>query len=323
MDCGIFRFDSFSGDADLCSFSAGSVMCQISQLFEYGSWAEAQRELIGLGEGVANNSEYDIHYGELYHVLEAFYLIGLRGEDVIELGGRLDTRLIFEVIKPCSWTSITLDLYESDYRYDPNNLIRDEAIISVSEKYTYTNLGLQILYLANKSTGGCRKYSRVVSVAAFEHLRQPGLCIAQLCNLCHENCLIYAYFTPTWSSSVGHHWCYGSIAYPPYFHLLNDRVSSFYQLINRYEVSMLEAERDCHFIYSSTRINRLLPKEWLWLFRNTALATTSINAISLQKIKDLNIREDEKEIIAKNLQDDYVCEGYRIVGKLNHQMSCI
>jgi len=269
------------------------------------------------------NCGYNISYGELYHILDAFYSIGLRDQDVLELGGKLDTRLIFEVIRPRSWTSITLDLYDQDYRYDPNNLTRDEVAMTIQDNYMYTNLGLQILYLADKAFGCSRRYTRVVSIAAFEHLRQPALCIAQLCTLCHKDNLIYSFFTPTWSSSVGHHWSYGSISYPPYFHLLNNRVSAFQELTTRYGISAIDAERDCHFIYNSTRINRLLPKEWLWLFRNTGLATTSINAVGFQNIKDLNMKEKDKQMIANCLQDDYVCEGYRVVGRLSHQISYI
>jgi len=223
-------------------------------------------------------------------------------------------------LRPASWCSITLDLYNSDYHFDERSLVRDGIFVTTVDSdfpYYYSNLGLQAIYQSNSFFSNSAKFNRVISIAAFEHLRQPILCLDQLHSLCTPNALIYSYFTPTWSAPNGHHWSYASAPIPEYSHLYfsHEEMLSYLLLKQGPNSSIILAERDAHFIYKSTRINRLLPSEWEFTFRTMPfglLEKTSISEISIESLS-ANMSHKRISILKDQLRSDSACSGYRLI----------
>ena len=289
---------------------------EITKYFELDSLEEALKQLSNDFSRIEQELPYGLSYGDLYHIVDAFYSIGLRGQNVLEFGGKLDREFIETHIKPSCWHSITLDLYESDYRHNENQLIRDQINIEAANtNYAYTNLGLQFLSIAQHIFGDNKPYSRIFSVAAFEHLRQPLNCMQNLYELCKENTLMYSFFTPVWSAPNGHHWSYCPVTLPPYIHLAMRPWELKQYLISEGNLSEVDAERHCHFIYSSTRINRLTPGEWKQVFSSMSFNIVECHPISPMCVDNLNVDTISKKKIFYSIQSRDICSGYRLIAK--------
>lgn len=257
---------------------------------------------------------YGLSYGDLYHILDASCTFSFVDQVVLEFGGCLPKEFIFRFLKPRSWHSITLDLYDNSYIHDPNHLYRQGANIKSDSNYISSNLGIQYFYQLLQSGYSSPGYTRVFSVAAFEHLSQPYLSLAQLMQLLSPDAVLYAFFSPVWSAPNGHHWSDFPHKLPAYIHLCHTYSSFMDFCVTHYNMSLLEAEKHAYFIYKSPRINRLVPSEWARLFSSNLLSNAHVQAIHPRNIADIaEIPCELKNSIKEHLQSEFLCEGYRVV----------
>jgi hypothetical protein len=288
----------------------------LAEIFKASSFEEALSKLQNYAQLIESYRPYGLSYGDVYHIIDCFYSIGLRGYNVLEFGGSLNGEFIERFIQPESWHSVTLDLYDQDYHYDANYLFRPGVRVqSFSSNITSSNLGLQNVFIMSRAVLAKPGYQRVFSVAAFEHLQQPLLCMQQLYSLCDDHALVYAFFTPVWSAPNGHHWSNYPKPLPDFVHLLNTHEEFVYKSVHEDGISKIDAEMHGHYIYKSTRINRLLPVEWNSLFNDSPFETQSLLTISEAKITDMPLSVDEKKRLMDCLRSDTVCYGYRYIGK--------
>lgn len=289
----------------------------LEELFNKISLDEAMICLKCNIDHIENQNPYGLTYGDLYHIVEAYYLIGFRDQNVLEFGGSLPIEFINKYLRPNSWHSVTLDLYESDYRLNDNEIIRDQVILkSLKKGNYYTNLGLQELWLHQRAYGSEPYYTRIFSVAAFEHLRRPHICLKQLYDLCCVNTRIYSFFTPVWSAPNGHHWSECPISLPYYVHLyLNHQEFLKYFMDVQKESNYLLAELHAHAIYKSTRINRLTPPEWQECFSNSKFYWHCLAEVGKISASSLDLPQMHKKLITISLQSESLCSGYKLIGE--------
>lgn len=288
----------------------------LAEIFYSGEFEEAVSVLQKYAQQIESHRPYGLSYGDLYHILDCWFSIGLRGYRVLEFGGSLNAEFVERFIRPESWHSVTLDLYDQDYHFDPNWLFRPGVSIdSFSSKITSSNLGLQNLSIMSRAFLAKQGFQRVFSVAAFEHLQQPLLCMQQLYNLCDDKALVYAFFTPVWSAPNGHHWSNYPKPLPDYVHLLNTHEEFVYKSVHVDGISKIDAEMHGHYIYKSTRLNRLLPAEWKRLFNDSPFITKTVLAVSDARIEDLPLSVNEKQRLMNCLRSETLCSGYRYIGQ--------
>lgn len=262
---------------------------------------------------------YELSYGDLFHIIDAFYTIGLRNYDVLEFGGQLSYKFIAECIRPRSWCSITLDLYNSDYHYNDAILSREgisQTHSNAEFPYFCTNLGLELIWQVSGFFSSNPPFDRILSVAAFEHLRRPSFCLSQLSSLCRQETFLYSYFTPVWSAPNGHHWSYSPFEIKPFSHLYysyNEMIDYFLSFNSPFH-SISNAEKHAYFIYKSTRINRLLPLEWDKTFRDMPFKIIHVQPVQLKAISAFDYLTSHQIMKVQSvLKSEFSCSGYRLI----------
>jgi hypothetical protein len=287
----------------------------IFELFEPVGYVEAFRRLDQLRADIDRDLPYGLSYGDLYHILDCFHNVGLRGERVFELGGSLPHGFLEDCIKPEAWHSVTSDIYDLDYQYNIFETARPSLKTAKSPCGNYYQSNLGVLDYFNHYTlhASTWQFSRIFSVAAFEHLKLPSIALGQVYAMCQNGAILYSYFTPTWSAPNGHHWSYFPHQLPPYVHIH----FSHYEFLEWCERSLClnieEAEMHAHQIYKSTRINRLTPIEWIRVFKNMNFKTLVLNEVgkkSLMGLPGLNHSN-----MLSSLGTLEVCDGYRLIAQ--------
>tara|TARA_B100000674_G_scaffold499410_1_gene545139 strand:- start:5053 stop:5946 length:894 start_codon:yes stop_codon:yes gene_type:complete len=287
----------------------------ISDLFEPVGFPEAIRRLNEKSSEIDRDRPYGLSFGDLHHILDCYHNVGLRGEYVFELGGCLEKSFVEECIKPEGWHSVTSDIYDVDYQYNIDETSRPsiENTVNKSRNYYKSNLGILEYYNQHSLHNSDRKFTRVFSVAAFEHLKLPSLMIEKAYEMCKQGALLYSYFTPVWSAVNGHHWSYFPMILPPYIHLSLSHNEFIEWCRNELKMDLGESEIHAHQIYKSTRINRLSPREWNRVFENMSFRILALNLIGQKDLAELEPAKRER--IVKSIGSNITCEGYRLIGK--------
>ena len=265
---------------------------------------------------VESERPYGLSFGDLFHILDAFHSIGFRDQKVLEFGGCLSKEFIHTFLKPKLWHSVTLDIYDNSYIDNPNHMYRQGVNITSQENYLSSNLGLQYLHQLVHSGFVSPSYSRIFSVAAFEHLTQPYLSLHQLRQLLSDDALIYAFFSPVWSAPNGHHWASFPFELPQYIHLLHTYSSFIDYCISNFDMTCIDAEKHSYFIFKSPRINRLTPFDWMKLFSSKNGFNWKPEVINPLNIVDIDaIPTSFKDTIISSMQSQYLCDGYRVLAE--------
>ena len=287
----------------------------LTELFEPVGYSQAMARLQAMQHAVEKDKPYGLGTGDLYHILDCFHNIGLRGEDVFELGGNLPFDFLNECIKPNIWHSVTSDIYEIDYQFSPLETNRPgiQRLRSESINMYESSLGFEDYINEYKVHKSQIKFSRVFSVAAFEHLKLPITTLDLVYDICKENAKLFSYFTPVWSAPNGHHWSCFPENLPPYIHLQLSYNEFILWAQQSFGMSVSDIEHHAHQMYKSTRINRLTPSEWMNIFSNLKFKILVLNEIA--KVDLGQLPEIDSTKVNNTLGGLDACSGYRIIAE--------
>ena len=214
-----------------------------------------QRKPLGLG------------YGHIYHSLRADSLIGgFNNRRVLELGGALPDKYVFEKLKVNRWVSVEYSEY-----------IGNQYEASVNANYSYDNSGWQGFYEKWKLTNGIR-FDIVYSIAAFEHIYNLNCCLRAMADMLHDGRILYSYFSPIWSAPNGSHGFHPKYieALGSHSHLLFDFCSLQDYLITNHTISPDQACIMAHELYKNNQINRYSFEEYVKIFESAPFSEKRI-----------------------------------------------
>ena len=194
----------------------------------------------------------------------------------------------------------------------PTNYCRNTALKMIQATYILS-LGIADYFNEYKAHKSEIEFSRVFSVAAFEHLKLPITTLDLVYDMCNEKAKLYSYFPPVWSAHNVHHWSCFPEELPPYIHLRLSYNEFIEWCMRSFNMSIDEIEHHAHQMYKSTRINRITPVEWMNIFKKIKFKILNINEIgqvSLEHISGINT-----EVVHRSLGSSNLCSGYRIVAE--------
>lgn len=225
-------------------------------------------------------------YGLTYHVsyaIRAIQEVGLKGMDVLEVGGSLKRAFVLEELKVKSWTGIESPEYTFFYgkktsaqqnHNDWGNLqIMDITDIGYLEPSI--SPGSYNVFYANieelpEPYFGC--YDRIFSIACFEHILQFPLALQKMYEALKPGGKLFSMFSPIWSSYNGHHlpkvidkngrsYFFNNSPIPPWGHLTL-RPAEMEKYLQR-TTDIETARRITGLIYTSPHINRLFTEDYV------------------------------------------------------------
>lgn len=271
---------------------------------------------------IESSRPYGLNFSSLYHSIHADQSIGLRGHDVLELGGALPAQWLFDHIGVNSWTAIENEVYEqlipggNQYPHTVDNARENSVSL-----YSYHSNGIQDYIdqlnsqfpLAGKNTK--MVFDRVYSVAAFEHIDNLAAALDSCSQICQSGALFYSYFTPIWCAPYGHHLGAPEIpSLPPYWHLLNSPQAAFRYFL-RSGYTTCESQAYVNSIYKNTHINRLTTYDYDIIISSSpweVLHKQPVNCVSVDNMAP----EISAAIKANHPRLSYLCDGYWIVLRL-------
>lgn len=212
-------------------------------------------------------------YGLSYHVdfvMNCENRVSFAGKDVLEVGGHLPERFVFEALKARSWTGIDLET-------DKKMIYEGKAYVPAAGEYDVC--GCRIEDFPERYYGA---YDLIFSIACFEHIIDLPQAIVAMRNLLKPGGKLFTQFSPIWSAHDGHHlptitdkngksYNFGNSPIPPWGHLLMRPFE-----MHEYLCQFLDAPTASQFIYHiyySDGINRIFAEEYFELFRKSLFSS--------------------------------------------------
>lgn len=269
---------------------------------------------------IERSRPYGLNFSSLYHSIHADQSIGLRGHNILELGGALPAQWVFEHIGASTWTAIENEVYE---QLIPGGNQYPHTFESRMDKslYSYHAKGIQDYIdqsnakftLADKKTE--KLFDRVYSVAAFEHIDNLAAALDACSQICQSGALLYSYFTPVWCAPFGHHLGAIKDKFPlPYWHLLNTPQSAFRKFLMSGS-SVIESQAYVNDIYKNPHINRLTTYDYDIIFKLSPWKVLRKQPINYVSIGDM-APEFSGPIKAIYPNLSYLCDGYWLILRL-------
>ncbi|TDT39471.1 ubiquinone/menaquinone biosynthesis C-methylase UbiE [Halospina denitrificans] len=174
-------------------------------------------------------------------------LVGLRHQDVLEVGGCISPEVITDY-EPRSWTSIDV------------NPKRFEGKTTFNGNFTFTAENMSVTDIKHPDNS----FDRIFSVNCFEHVDDLKKGMDEMFRVLRPGGKLFTIFGPIWSSPVGHHtWIeyeghiyhFMNGVFPDWDHLIKTRSELKSDLEERYDEEL--AENICRYVYDSSDINRL------------------------------------------------------------------
>ena len=261
---------------------------------------------------INNQRPYGLSYGSLFHSTHCnSKVVSFQGKRILEMGGALPSKYIFDILEPKSWTAV-------EYRgYDDNQF--QNITLSNNENFTYCDDGWKSFYEDWKKTNS-ERFDIVYSIAAFEHIHNLGQCLDAIYDMLEIGGKLYTNFTPIWSAPNGSH------GFLPQFigsgnsheHLLYDFVSLYELLTNTSGISKTLAYEYAHAVYKSDQINRYTYEEYMQIFKHSKFESMYVFPINLKKLEELYEPETCLRISSIYPNMIHSCNGFcNLFQKLN------
>ena len=112
---------------------------------------------------------------------------------MLEIGGALPDRYVFDYLAARSWTAV-------EYR----NYNHSQYSTSTGQDYHYDCSGWANFF-RNWKLFNRQKFDLIYSISAFEHIYDLQECLIAMHAMLFDGGLLYAYFSPIWSARNGSH----------------------------------------------------------------------------------------------------------------------
>jgi SAM-dependent methyltransferase len=221
------------------------------------------------------------------YALEAERRIGLRGKDVLEVGGTLPRDFVLEDLGARRWVGIEyVGCYEdTGQRRDTGSFLTFEEVEDGAALGDHAVLSGRIERLPAVLHG---RFDAVFSIATFEHIDRMPLALEKMCAALKPGGRLFSLFAPIWSSHDGHHlhditdrrgnlFNKKKSPIPPWGHLLLTPPEMYSHL--RSQTDPETAAEIVYQVYQSTSINRLFPEDYVRYFHGSQFQIDQILAV--------------------------------------------
>jgi ubiquinone/menaquinone biosynthesis C-methylase UbiE len=235
---------------------------------------------------------YSLNY-QVAYLIDADRQLDLAGKKVLEVGGSLPERLVFDEIKVEQW----IGTEDSNYWQglpeishgdqlvpgDPAKIIGLKDIISYGDLANYATVVGAIEEFPSTFDN---RFDAIVSMAAFEHILKFPLALEKMFRCLKAGGLLYSDFAPVWSSFNGHHlptmysengekFNFSQNPVPPWGHLAL-RPGQLFELLTNH-TDRKTAGEIVYFVHHSPHINRLFTEDYMMFFENSDFEIVSLS----------------------------------------------
>lgn len=254
-----------------------------------------------------------LNFSDLFHSVDADQAIGLAGQNVLEIGGALSCNFALGFLDANEWSCIEYGGYipPSKQAGLGNQLPRTNSPIE-QRKYHYYNCKAHEF---RPKTDNFARYTRVYSIAAFEHIGNLLASLDHIATFCDTGSLLYAYFTPIWSDPAGHHLGKEIIdLIGPWGHLANTPQQLRRWILDQ-GLDHREVDTIIYNIYKDPHINRNMPTDYELIFMNSSWKPIEIRPINKLELNQLPTSTQQR-VMSHYPLEKYLCSGYRVILRL-------
>lgn len=226
-------------------------------------------------------------FGLTYHVpyaLNAEAFVGLKGKDVLEVGGSLPSGFVIDALGARRWISIE----EMDYWRESTATGHQQgtppqasaglltAVRDINTLGSHAVLDGRIEKLP-PSLHGC--FDVIFSIAAFEHIDRMPLALDLMFQALRPGGAIFTMHSPIWSAHDGHHlptivdahgnqFDFGNSPIPRWGHLTMRPPELYRHLLKHTDAKA--AGEIVYYVYQSPHINRLFTEDYIGFFQQSS-----------------------------------------------------
>lgn len=230
---------------------------------------------------------FQARFGLSYHVSYASTaeaLVGLKGKDVLEVGGSLPASFVLDGLEARRWISIE----EMEYWQEstatghqqgtpPTQVFASRlvGVEGVGALGRHAVLDGRIEQLPDSLHGA---FDTIFSIAAFEHIDRMPLALEAMFKALRPGGAVFTMHSPIWSAHDGHHlptvvdrqgrrFDFSSPIIPPWGHLTMRPPELYRHLLNHTDPAT--AGEIVYYVYQSPHINRLFTEDYAAFFKQS------------------------------------------------------
>ena len=219
------------------------------------------------------------------------------------MGGALPDEYVFNTLRANRWVAV--EYHEYRYIQHRNNY---------NANYSYDNTGWEGFHQKWKTTNG-QSFDVVYSIAAFEHIHNLNGCLESIHEMLCDGGMLYAYFTPIWSSPIGSHGFQPKEidALGNHCHLLFDFSSIQDHLVGQHVLDKQSACAAAHELYRNNQINRYSFEEYIKIFEASPFREKRVMPIGLAPFDSLYSGDRLERVKTFHPHMKMSCTGFEIV----------
>lgn len=248
------------------------------------------------------SKEFEMSY-QIYQILRFAIRHGLNGTSMIEIGGSMPNRLLFDILNVESYVSTESPDYVQEVQgwscSDPHGAHPRRR-----------NLGINAEDLSRSLTEDF--YDRAFSVACFEHILDLESALESIYTVLKKSGILYSMYAPIFSNiHQGHHGCVPTLTskgkYPLGFHLLDTSEQLAAILSVNPSAQLIELTEDLQFVNRSRKLNRLLYEDYVKLVR-----LSDFRVLSFESIDNWNDGVEKKKLQHIYAHNHKLCNSHTL-----------
>lgn len=241
--------------------------------------------------------DYNASYAQ--HVAR---LVGFAGKAVLEIGGTMTPRFVFDYLKAARWVCVNPDaarMLQGHYGEDWQGVVRDTPVKTASDTIAEDDYAIISAGISDVDPDLTGRFDVIFAMATLEHVRQLPTALKSIEKLLKVGGVFVSLHAPIWSGPAGHHVLANrigektgnAIAIPPWAHLLISQ-SEMYGLLSK-QTSPDDAAELVDEIYNNPYLNRLFFDDYIAYAAQSNLEVVSIRGFARQ-----DIPENARQILA-------------------------
>lgn len=227
---------------------------------------------------------------------------GLKNKCVLEIGGCHPKELVIGECSAAQWICIEYRQDTSDYdkEHDGKLIFNMENTNLLEAINEYGIINGSVYHMPDSFNG---YFDRIISLSGFNKIRNLPLALKEMHKALRPGGIMYAIFSPIWSSfnghslpalkdSVGKQFSFADGENPiPQFAHLTMRQPEMFDYLNQF-IDMDTAGKITNYVYNSTHINRLFTEDYL-----TALNQSQFDVELVQCFSVVDIDENTQRVL--------------------------